>query len=155
MKELMHIRLIKVIVLCFSLASFSTGCSAIKKSADKNLNPFTDETTNVYGTRDPLSLSNGGRGGSAETARKALRALRSYQRTQAPQPAAPVINPSIVRLMWVPDHLNRAGDLVPAHYYYLKVKDDDWALQDAFDIEDQLNRGRGPRGSSATPWVFI
>jgi hypothetical protein len=55
--------------------------------------------------------------------------------------------------MWVPDHLNKAGDLVPAHYYYLKVRDDYWAVQDAFEMERQLHEEDGS-GSSATPWVY-
>jgi hypothetical protein len=79
--------------------------------------------------------------------------------------------------MWVPDHLNRHGDLVAAHYYYLRVMNDRWAVQDAFELEAQINNnsgidyapsggggaGGGPSGSygtsgggsgGATPWVY-
>jgi hypothetical protein len=45
--------------------------------------------------------------------------------------------------MWVPDHLNSHGDLVPAHYYYLKVKKESWAVTDAFELEGQLNASTG------------
>jgi hypothetical protein len=50
--------------------------------------------------------------------------------------------------MWVPDHLNAHGDLVPAHYYYLKVKKDSWALQDAFELEAQLGSSSGGNASA-------
>jgi hypothetical protein len=50
--------------------------------------------------------------------------------------------------MWVPDHLNSHGDLVPAHYYYLKVKKDEWAVTDAFELESQLNGGASGAGSA-------
>jgi hypothetical protein len=43
----------------------------------------------------------------------------------------------------VPDHLNSHGDLVPAHYYYLKVKKEQWAVSDAFELEGQLNSSTG------------
>jgi hypothetical protein len=89
-----------------------------------------------------------------------------------------VIKPAEVRLMWVPDHINRLGDLVPAHYYYLRVTRDVFAVQDAFDIERELSAtsgayaGTGPasrasgtaaapsgdlgtgNGGTATPWQY-
>jgi hypothetical protein len=73
-----------------------------------------------------------------ENARQALDHLASYQRALPPKPQAPVMQPAVVRLMWIPDHLNRNGDLIPAHYYYLKVLKDRWNLTDAFEIEGQL-----------------
>jgi hypothetical protein len=79
--------------------------------------------------------------------------MSHYQRAHDPQPVNPVINPAIVRLMWVPDHLSKHGDLVPAHYYYVKVKDDQWALSDAFDLENQL-KGSNKGQSSNIPFVY-
>jgi hypothetical protein len=54
--------------------------------------------------------------------------------------------------MWIPDHLNKAGDLVPAHYYYLRVLDSTPAVTDAFEIDEILNSGT-PGAGGATPWV--
>lgn len=82
-------------------------------------------------------------GGNASAARQALEQMGTYQRALAPQPVNPVMQPAVVRLMWVPDHLNAHGDLVPAHYYYLKVKKDSWAVTDAFELEAQLGDGGG------------
>jgi len=79
--------------------------------------------------------------------------VANNRRAQAPQPGYPVVQPAEVRLMWIPDHLNKYGDLVPQHFYYLKVLDDRWAVQDAFDIERQLNEGDEGQGG-ATPWVY-
>ena len=73
--------------------------------------------------------------------------------------------------MWVPDHLDRFGNLVAAHFYYLRVRNDGFNVQDAFEIEDDLNNPTGvPRGAggglsgggfggsggvgAATPWVY-
>jgi hypothetical protein len=53
--------------------------------------------------------------------------------------------------MWVPDHLNAHGDLVPAHYYYLKVLQDRWALQDAFELQGQLG---GTNNSSSIGYTL-
>jgi hypothetical protein len=53
--------------------------------------------------------------------------------------------------MWIPDHLNKSGDLVPAHYYYLKVKGDQWALTDAFELENQLGT---TNSASSVPYVL-
>jgi hypothetical protein len=55
--------------------------------------------------------------------------------------------------MWVPDHLNKVGDLVPAHYYFLRVRDSHWAVTDAFEIEKQLNTGTSGV-AAARPWVY-
>jgi hypothetical protein len=83
-----------------------------------------------------------------DTAREALDAMGTYQRSHFPKPQNPVVQPAVVRLMWVPDRLNKSGDLIPAHYYYLRVLSDRWAVSDAFELEAQLN---GPRGASGTP----
>ncbi len=81
--------------------------------------------------------------------------MGEYQRAQTPQPGYPIIRPAEMRLMWVPDHLNKYGDLIPAHYYYLKVLGDRPAVTDAFDIERQLDEASGSTGaSSGTPWIY-
>jgi hypothetical protein len=92
------------------------------------------------GEKNDAALNDSG-SGKADRARGALEAMATYQRAQAPQPTNPVMMPAVVRLMWVPDHLNSHGDLVPAHYYYLKVKKEQWAVSDAFELEAQLNTG--------------
>lgn len=141
----------------------SSGCF-YSKTADR-LSPFRDpgppdenvgDTSNKTLLEETGGASNGGSGSQATNARAALEVMASYRQAQDPQPTYPVLQPAEVRLMWVPDHTNKAGDLIPAHYYYLKVLDDRWAVQDAFDLESQLNRSTsGPGGSGgATPWVY-
>jgi len=123
-----------------------TGCAATSRI----LNPFYDPPPKeaYLGEKNDSALTEGRT--KSETARQALDAMASYRRSQEPQPNNPVIQPAVVRLMWVPDHLNKNGDLVPAHYYYLKVLSDRWAVQDAFELESQLG-GKG--GSSGLPFV--
>jgi hypothetical protein len=127
-------------------AALCTGCSNFGNA----LNPFyeTPPPEAFLGDKNDHALS--GDKSRAETARGALEQMASYQRANAPQPANPVMQPAVVRLMWVPDHLNRHGDLVPAHYYYLKVLSDRWAVQDAFELEAQLG---GQRPTSSIPYV--
>jgi hypothetical protein len=36
---------------------------------------------------------------------------------------------------------------VPAHYYYLKVKKEQWAVSDAFEMEAQLGSSTGNSAS--------
>lgn len=117
------------------------GCGA----SARVLNPFYEDPKPeaFLGEKNDHALNEGGAGGTKEeTARKALEAMTQYRSSQAPQPVNPVMQPAVVRLMWIPDHLNRHGDLVPAHYYYLKVLGDRWAVQDAFELEQQLGGGR-------------
>ena len=139
--------------LLFILPICITGCSS---SAFEVLNPFNDSTsgTEGYGERNSSAIleNTGGKTSQTANARHALEVLGTYRAAQDPQPYYPVMQPAEVRLMWIPDRLNRSGDLVPAHYYYLKVLDDRWAVQDAFDIERQLNDGSND--ASATPWVY-
>lgn len=134
-----------------AMALFSSGCAS--QAADV-LNPYAEDAPDGAGQRNSNSLLEEV-GGNAESdrARHALEVMGSYRRAQDPQPTYPVIQPAEVRLMWVPDHLNRAGDLVPAHYYYLRVLNDRWAVQDAFELEQQLNEGSTGAGT-ATPWVY-
>lgn len=128
-----------------------TGCNAISNT----LNPFYEEPkpNALLGERTDAALN--GDVTQGQSARQALDSLSTYQRAQLPSPNKPVINPAIVRLVWVPDRLNRFGDLVPAHYYYLRVIQDRPAVTDAFEIEAQLN---GPNGksnaTSGMPYVY-
>jgi hypothetical protein len=119
----------------------TSGCSAIGHV----LNPFYESPSQVayLGEKNDAALLGEGSGGKDASARAALEAMGNYQRAHAPQPNNPVMQPSVVRLMWVPDHLNSHGDLVPAHYYYLKVKKEQWAVTDAFELEGQLNSTTG------------
>ena len=132
-----------------------SGCSA----AD-SLDPFSDSgSSGELGQRNTSALGGGGAGKQGEEARHALEVMATYNRALPPQPYYPVVKPAEVRLMWIPDHLNRLGDLVPAHYYYLRVTRDVFALQDAFDEASQLNAnsgaaaGAGPAGSSVPSGV--
>jgi hypothetical protein len=119
------------------------------------LNPFYEPPTEtaLKGERNDHAISGGGGARSSERARAALETLGSYQRAHDPQPVNPVMRPAVVRLMWVPDHLSPHGDLIPAHYYYLKIKSDEWALTDAFDISAQLDKSTG-KNASNVPYVF-
>jgi hypothetical protein len=127
-----------------------TGCSSMTHV----LNPFYETPSEVayLGDKNDAALNEGGGGGKGDKARAALEAMGTYQRALPAQPQNPVMQPAVVRLMWVPDHLNSHGDLVPAHYYYLKVKRDSWALQDAFELEAQLN---GSTGGNASALGFV
>jgi hypothetical protein len=120
------------------------GCSF----AD-SLNPYADPVTQELGSRNTDAIAGGG--GSKkkdEIARHALEVMGSYRRAETPQPYYPVVNPADIRMMWVPDHINRLGDLVPAHYYYLRVLPEGFAVQDAFEIERRLNPPTGGNVSS-------
>jgi hypothetical protein len=130
-------------VLALSLAS--TGCGTVGNF----FNPFYETPSPVayMGQKNDAALNNEGGGGKAANAREALEAMGTYQRAHAPQPVNPVMQPAVVRLMWIPDHLNSHGDLVPAHYYYLKVKRDQWAVTDAFELEAQLGASTGNASS--------
>jgi hypothetical protein len=115
------------------------------------VNPFYESPSElaVMGEANDKALN--GSSGKEEVAREAFDHLNAYQATNMPQPYNPVVQPSIVRLMWIPDHLNSHGDLVPAHYYYVKVLDDRWALTDAFEIESQLHTGKD---TSNIPFLY-
>ena len=127
------------------LSIASTGCGTVGNF----FNPFYETPSPVayMGQKNDAALNNEGGGGKAANAREALEAMGTYQRAHAPQPVNPVMQPAVVRLMWIPDHLNSHGDLVPAHYYYLKVKRDQWAVSDAFELEAQLGSSTGNASS--------
>jgi len=128
-------------LLLLSLSVAISGCNSLGAV----LNPFYETPSEVayFGEKNDAALNNEGGAGKAGRAREALEAMGTYQRAAAPQPTNPVLRPAVVRLMWVPDHLNSHGDLVPAHYYYLKVRKDSWAVTDAFELEAQLNQSTG------------
>lgn len=146
--------------ITLAIALSSSGCM-YSKTWDR-LSPFQDfgppaehvgDTTNKTLLEEVGSGSDVG-GAQANNARAALQVMGTYRAAQPAQPTYPVIQPAVVRLMWVPDHLNKHGDLVPAHYYYLRVLDDRPAVQDAFDLEQQLNATTEKGGGGATPWVY-
>jgi hypothetical protein len=120
------------------LALAFSGCGQISNY----LNPFYTTPSEVayYGEKNDRALSDSG-GGQGDKARGALTQMASYQRALPPSPNNPVMLPAVMRLMWIPDHLNSHGDLVPAHYYYLRVLRDRPAVTDAFELEAQLNGG--------------
>ncbi len=140
------IRLGKVSLLLVSIGIFS-GCTTI----GDQLNPFQDATDPVayLGERNDQALNETSE--KQDRAREALESMASYRRAQMPQPVDPVVQPAVVRLMWIPDHLNKSGDLVPAHYYYLKVLNDRWAVTDAFELEEQLG---STKNVSSMPFVY-
>ena len=138
-------------IITVTLTVLLAGCSS---SAFEVLNPFAENPEVELGKRDNKALlEQGTESNQAEQARHALEVMGNYRSAQAPEPYYPVLQPAEVRLMWVPDHLNKSGDLVPAHYYYLKILSDRWAVQDAFELEKQLGDESGS-GDSATPWVY-
>ncbi len=125
----------KLFLTLFVALTFS-GCSF----ASRVLNPFYEPPSELgmLGEANDNALNSSGL--KEDNARKALEQMATYQEAHTPSPVKPVVQPSVVRLMWVPDHLNSHGDLVPAHYYYLKVLKDRWAVSDAFELEGQLNK---------------
>jgi len=145
--------MVRKAALVIFLGVVLSACSA-QKAADF-ANPFIDSSKPELGSRDSSAILDGSGGRDADHARHALEVMGTYRRAQTPQPGYPVVQPAEVRLMWVPDHLNRHGDLIPSHYYYLKVLEDRWAVQDAFDLERQLNKSTPSSGAgSATPWIY-
>lgn len=156
----------KVMTMLFLLGVFG-GCAFVGPAVDE-IDPFGQgNTVKAQGNRDASALGGGGGAGKeAEAARHALEVMGTYRRALPPEPTYPVVRPAEVRLMWIPDHLNRFGDLVPAHYYYLRVSPDMWAVTDAFELDQQLqDSGNGGGGAastygssasygSATPWVY-
>lgn len=153
--------------LAISSCYILSACSVAGPIAD-GINPYGDEqSANLGGERNTGAiLGNGGGAKSAEAARHALEVMGTYRKALPPQPNYPVVQPAEMRMMWIPDHLNAVGDLVPAHYYYLRVLPDRPAVTDAFEIESQLDlstQGSSQVGNSnlgttagggSTPWVY-
>jgi len=137
----MRFRSSRIIAASLSLLPL-VGCYTGGSDFADQLNPYADSSGTELGQRNTSALgggSGGGGGKQAESARHALEVIGAYRRAQAPQPVYPVVRPAEIRLMWIPDHLNRLGDLVPAHYYYLRVLPESFEVQDAFDNERLLN----------------
>lgn len=132
------------------LLSGLTGCTTMSQQLDPFYEPPAPNA--LLGEKSDRALY--GESGGGDRARQALEAMASYRRDKTPEPVNPVIQPAVVRVMWIPDHLNRNGDLVPSHYYYLKVLSDRWAVQDAFELESQLHGPNGNSGvSSNVPYI--
>ena len=132
----------KVIVsLAAATAISSALCGCSSKMLQNVFNPFYDPPSDaaVSGELSDRAISGGA--DNASHARAAFEHMAEYQRAHVPQPVNPVVQPAVVRLMWIPDHLNRVGDLVPAHYYYVRVLAERWAVSDAFELEGQLKSG--------------
>lgn len=134
------------IIMLITLAAL-TGCSTLSKNLDPFAEPPAPEA--LLGERTDKALN--GEEQKVDTARSALEAMATYQRASTPQPYNPVMFPTVVRLMWVPDHLNKTGDLVPAHYYYVKVLKERWAVTDSYELEEQLG---SKTDSSSVPYVY-
>ena len=127
--------IIKKFLLITFLSMCLSGCYALQNI----FNPFYEPPTEhaLKGELNDRAIQEGTTS-LGSSARDALENIASYQRAHLPQPNNPVMQPAVVRLMWIPDHLNNSGDLIPAHYYYLKVLNERWAVTDAFDLEKQL-----------------
>ena len=140
----------KLLKLC--LLTLVLGLSACSTIAG-GLNPFEEAPTQyqALGSANDSAIGGGGANDRVDSARQALDVMSTYRSSQGPQPNNPVVQPSVVRLMWIPDHLNSHGDLVPAHYYYLKVLSDRWAVQDAFELESQLGT---KKEAASIPYVY-
>mgnify|MGYP007080225457 CR=1 FL=1 len=144
---------LKVTARCAFLAICATmsACSSVGNA----LNPFYEapQPVALLGEMNDNALNSGG--GSEDKARLAFNEMAKYRAALPAEPTYPVMQPAVVRLMWVPDHLNKSGDLVPAHFYYLKVLRDRWAVQDAFELEAQLSGdGRPTGGGGNLPFVL-
>ena len=140
--------IIKKFLLITFLSMCLSGCYALQNI----FNPFYEPPTEhaLKGELNDRAIQEGTTS-LGSSARDALENIASYQRAHLPQPNNPVMQPAVVRLMWIPDHLNNSGDLIPAHYYYLKVLNERWAVTDAFDLEKQL--GSGSKDTSSIPYV--
>lgn len=129
--------IMKLKIILFSFVCLLCSCGTIGKV----VNPFYEPPSDIAlkGSANDNALNPESNKG--KEAREVLEQVGSYNAAMPPEPVNPVMKPAVVRLMWVPDHLNSYGDLIPAHYYYIKILDDRWNLQDAFELESQLNRG--------------
>lgn len=138
----------KKFILFSFLGTCFSGCYAFQNIANPFYEPPTEHA--LKGELSDRAIQEG-TSGTNSTARDALEHIATYQRAHLPQPNNPVMQPAVVRLLWIPDHLNTNGDLVPAHYYYLKVLNERWAVTDAFDLERQLKTGT--KDTSSIPFI--
>lgn len=134
------------------LVVFLAGCSTVSNA----INPYykTPPKEAYAGSRNDHALT----GGGSNREQKALTAImnepgHSYGANSA-APYKPVIKPAVVRLMWVPDRLNRNGDLIPAHYYYLRILNDRFAIEDAFEVNAALNATTRSVGGGGIPFIY-
>lgn len=132
--------------LLLMLVSF-TGCSLLQTIINPSYEPPSELA--LKGEANDHALNE--QGSKIDNARVALEQMSTYKSALAPQPNNPVMQPSVIRVMWIPDHLNKSGDLVPAHYYYLKVLKERWAVTDAFELESQLKTGND---ASNVPYIY-
>ena len=135
-------------------ALFLSACSS---SISDAVNPSPDTGVEELGERTNRAIL--GSSGNAEdeaVARQQLTNIGTSRQADYPSPNRPVIIPPEVRLMWIPDRINRHGDLEPAHYYYLRVLPSRWNVEDAFDNQGQLDPydKSNRAGGSSTPWVI-
>ena len=143
-------KFLKRIFLIATVAGFATGCSG---TADDLLNPnYIPGPQLGERSNTPILEGGAGKGEKGDNARHALEVLGSYKRAHDPEPYYPVRQAPVVRKMWIPEHLNRSGDLIPAHYYFLEVLPSRWAVQDAFEIEKQLESES--QSGAQVPWVY-
>ncbi len=133
------------------LVATQIGCG----SASRFFNPLQKEPDPEAFLGSPNDHALNEDANQVEKARERLEdSLATYSKEHTPQPYKPVMLAPVVRLMWIPDHLNRHGDLIPAHYYYLKVLPGRWAANDKFDMVEQLNTGKGSAGAPS-PYPFV
>ena len=146
------------IIRTFAKSCTLTGALALLSACStmgNALNPFYEEPAPnaLLGEANDHALGGSG-GGAEDRARMAFDSMARYQAALPKDPADPVMQPAVVRVMWIPDHLNKNGDLVPAHYYYLKVLRDRWAVTDAYELEGQLHGDAKAGGAnSSIPFV--
>jgi hypothetical protein len=136
-------------LLCLVGVTLS-GCATVGQF----LNPFrkTPPPEAYLGEKNDHALLD--QSDKSKEAREAFEQLGEYQRSHLPSPNRPVMQPAVVRLLWIPDHVNSLGDLVPAHYYYLKVLDERWAVSDSFEMINQLDTEKSPMSQrSSVPYV--
>ena len=147
---------LKLLLMSLTTTLLLIGCASEGASL---LHPYADTGMEELGERSTRALTQGsGTADEDKIARQMLSGVGTSRKALPPSPNRPVVLPAEIRLMWIPDHLNKYGDLVPAHYYYLRVMDERFNLEDAFSTEGQLdpyNNSRGSKsGGGATPWVY-
>lgn len=134
------------------LAAMSIGLCSCGATTSKSLNPFYEPPAPEALLGDANDHALNETGNKAERARAALEAQSTYDQAALPAPYRPVRRAPVVRLMWVPDHLNKHGDFVQAHYFYVNVKESEWNLRDAFEINETLEKSNGNGSTSNVPF---
>ena len=90
------------VAIGLGLTLVTGGCTQVSNL----MNPYYEPPSELamQGEKNDHAIS--GQKEKVDEARQALEAMASYRRTHYPQPADPVVQPAVVRLMWIPDHLN-------------------------------------------------